>query len=87
MGMGIGDRGDGRNMPELRDSLSKNRSCKAMCIRGLVGISQGVTKVLWGGLVKGESGRSLGAGSEQDCLFWVDKMVPLNLDFYELYKI
>lgn len=35
----------------------------------------------------GESARPLGAGSEQDCLFWVDKMVPLNLDFHELYKI
>lgn len=53
MDRGIGDRKDGRNMPGLRDSLSKNRSCKAAYTQGSVGIHQGVTKVLWGGLVKG----------------------------------
>lgn len=31
-----------------------------------------------GRLVRYEAGRSLGAGSEQDCSFWQDKIVPLN---------
>lgn len=32
-------------------------------------------------------GRSLEVSHEQDCSFWRDKMVPLNLDISELYKI
>lgn len=78
--------GSGGGMPGLRNSLPKSRCCKAKCVQGLVGIYQGMTKDLWGGWwgmhLQGHWRRQWTGRFNLG-----DKMVPLNVDFHELYKI
>lgn len=54
---------------------------------GIGGHLPGDDQRLTGWVVRDATARSLEAGSEQDCSIWGDRMVPLNVDFHELYKI